>query len=293
MGLPIVQELWDGIRWIIDFFFNKIPRPLQIFIFLLFLLFFGSLISFTLQIAGVHCNGDKQVVKIDFLDIGTNVALLWEDQKRYFTEETLSICDAHPEKCGNEKDCYFFAEELDNGYYQECNLTNSSANCKYLLKDGNCHTCDNQEICFQDRIVLFFCGSWENVCLDDAYPSGETTAYDSLTGCGSSCYVPDNYLWNSTSGQYECNNQTYCGVNATAISNPVIDQKLLKANAQLLYPTTTKMRNYKSLVYLKCNNDYKPRLTFYGIDLFDYKIWLFFIVIYVLVILYFKFKQFR
>ena len=290
MGIPIIDEVFSGIRWLIDFFMNKVPAPIKFLIFLLFLLFFGSMISFVLHLTGVHCNSDKEVVKTDFLDVGTNLALVWEDSKRIFSEQTLTICDVHPEKCGSESECYYHARELDNGLYVTCNQSIPEADCKYYLRDGICHNCTNQEICFQESMFWIFCGTWHDICLDDAYYS-EVTLYDTFTGCGSTCYPPEHYFWNQTSGQYECKDLDYCGVGATKVQNPIIDEKLLKANAELIYTSEEKRRNYKSLVYIKCNNNYNPRLTIFGIDIFDYKIWLFLVVIYVLVILLFKLNK--
>jgi len=291
MGLPIVQEIFDGIRWLIDFFIDKVPRPMKILIFLLFLLLFGSIISLFLQLAGVHCNASKEVVKVSTFDIGTNLALVWETSKRTFIEENLTICDVHPERCGSEHECYFFARQLDTGNYEECNTTNTSTDCKYYLKEGTCHNCTDGEICFQDSIILWFCGNWHDVCLDNAYPSEHGTLTDSLTGCGSSCYVPDHYLWNQTTGQYECVDSQYCGVGATIEADPIIDQKLKKAGAELIYKVSEGRQSYTRMIYIRCNNDYNPRLTFFGIDLLDYKLWLLMIVIYVLVVLFFKLKQ--
>ena len=290
MGIPIIQELWDGVRWLIDFFFNKIPRPLQFLIFLLFLLFFGVMISFMLHLSGIHCNSSKEVVKTDIFDVGTNIALIWEDSQRTFTQETLTICEVHPERCGQESECYFHARQLDNGLYETCNQSVAQPDCKYYLKDGLCHNCTNKEICFQESMFWIFCGNWHDVCIDNAY-SYDTTLFDTFTGCGSACFVPTHYMWNQTSGLYECIDSDYCGVSATKIQNPIIDEKLLRADAELVYTTTEMKKNYKNLIYLKCDNDYNPRLTFFGVDIFDYKIWLFFAVIYVLVMLMFQLKK--
>lgn len=290
MGLPIVSEIFDGLRWIVDFFINKIPKPLKVLIFLLFLLLFSSLITFMLHFSGIHCNSDKLVVRTSPLDIGTNVALIWETQERIFSEQTLSICDAHPDKCGVENECYFYAQKLDNGLYSECNSTNATSECGYYLKDGNCHTCNAEEICFQESMNWIFCGDWHDVCLENAYPSEYDTTFDHFSGCGSSCYVPDNYLWNVSTGQYECADETYCGENPTIVADPVIDEKLMRAGAKLVYPITTNEKSYTRMVYLKCDSEFNPRLTFYGIDILDYKMWVFLIVIYILAILLFKMK---
>lgn len=291
MGLPILSEIWDGIRWIIDFFINKVPAPIKFLIFLVFLLFFGTLISLTLHLTGIHCNSAKEVVKVDFTQLGTNIALIWEDSKRTYEGQTLTICDVHPDRCGSENECYFFARQLENGLYANCILTNSSSDCKYYLKEGVCHDCDNQEICFQESMTWIFCGNWHDVCIDNAYPPNESSLTSGLTGCGSACLSPEHYFWNITSGQYECADLDYCGVGATLVQNPAIDEKLLKAGAERIYPTTQQDRDYRSVVTIKCNNNFNPRLTFFGVDIFNYQIWLFLAVIWVLAVIFFKLKK--
>ena len=289
MGIPIIQEIWDGLRWIIDFFIDKVPKPLKVIIFLLFLLLFGSLVSFFMQLSGIHCNSSKDVVKVSTLDIGTNLAIGWETSKEVFDSDNLTICEVHPEKCGNENDCYFYAKQLDTGFYEECNTTNSS-DCKYYLKNGACHNCTQPDKFFSQTFYFFIPDSY-HPCVSNAYPLDEFTAYlRYFRGCGSSCYVPDHYLWNQSTGQYECADSQYCGATATLEANPIIDQKLNKAGAELVYSISEGSRSYMRMVYIKCNNNFNPRLTFFGLDLLDYKIWLFMIVIYVLVVILIQIK---
>jgi len=289
MGIPIISEIWDGVRFIINFFFDKIPKPLQMLIFLVFLLVFGTLISFFLQIGGIHCNSNNDVVKVDILDIGTNLVLIWETRDEPFTSQNLTICQAHPEKCGRESECFFYAQERNDGYYDYCNMTSGNENCTYFLRDGLCHNCTEREICFKDAQFFFICGNWNSVCIDNAFSTGREST-DKFFGCSSACFVPENYVWNTTTGLYHCADQNRCGVNATIEADPIIDEKLLKAGAELIYPETQSKYDYRNLVKIKCNNNFNPRFTFFGIDIFDYKIWLLLIVIWVMVMFLFKLK---
>lgn len=298
MGLPILDEIFQGIRWVIDFFMNKAPAPILIIIFLLFLLVFGSLLSFMFQLIGLHCNGDKKVVKVDTWDIATNLGLVWEDRKQVFTSHNVSICEAYPQYCGAEHECYIYAMQLDNGYFVNCNLTNSSSDCRYYLREGNCQNCSEQEICFQDDVRTFivpFCGQWNSVCMGNAYPIDDSTLNElgtqtGITGCGSACRPPDHYLWNYTSGQYECNEPDYCGLNPTKSSRSSIDQKLIRAGATLLYPDRMS-NNIDRAIIIKCNKDYNPTLTFFGVPVLDYRIWMILIVISILATVLFKLKR--
>lgn len=292
MGLPIIQEIWDGIRWLIDFFINKAPRPLKIIIFLLFLIMFGSIISFALHISGVHCKSDLKPVKVDMLKVGTNFKVMLETRDEILTADNYTLCEVHPELCGNEHDAYFFARKGDNGFYYECNQTNPEPDCSYLYKYGNCHNCTEQEICFQDALVggsiIGICGKWHSVCLSDAYP--DRKFYDTFADCSDKYSIPENYYFDNDTGLYVCSNTLYCGATATLEPNTKIDEILENAGAEYLYPTTQE-DTIENIISVGCSDNLNPRLYIFGLDLFSYVLWFFIILIYVLIEMLIKIKN--
>lgn len=275
MGIPIIQEIFDGIRWLIDFFFNKTPRVIQIMIFLLLILVVGNIVNFVLQLGGLHCNSHKEPMKISLIDISTNYDLLQRSNK-VFTAENYTLCEVNDALCGNEHDAYFFAYKLGDGYYTECNLTNPEPNCTYLYKDGVCFDCNEQEICFKEAQFLWFCGNWYSVCLGDAYPA-DPDVTDVVTRCSDKYEIPEHYKFSSTTGLYECVDD-YCGSNATHVPLASIDEILDRKGAELVY--VNESDQMIDFVKLSCNNNYKIRLTFFGIDIFSYKYWVIILLIY-------------
>jgi len=285
MTIPILSDIWNGITWTIDFFFSKTPRPLQILVFLLFLLFFGAMISTVLQITGFHCNNDKEMVKTDLFDVSTNFQMLRQSANDYFQEPTITIDEVHT---WSSNTCFLL---LDNstGDYEPC-VNESSATCLKYYESPQCFDCETVDVGWIKQEGEWVANNIGDVCIGSAYPIEWTFIQRWLT-CGGECRIPNHYKFNATEGYYDCVDLEYCGVNATKVPNSKIDELLQNADGTLLYPTATTPRNYETLIFLKCNNNYNPRLTFFGIDLFDYKIWLLMIVIYVLVMVYFSLKK--
>jgi len=286
MGIPIIGEIWDGIRWIIDFFINKTPTPIKVMIFLLFLLLFGVIISFFLHLTGIHCNSNLDVVKTSVIDVSTNLRVLFLTKDGVLTGQTATICDAHPDMCGSENDCYYFARlQNGSGFYEECNVTSTDPNCQYLMKSGSCFDCTSKEICFNPvGAFLFFNGfcTWHDVCISDAdYIDYSTVDYSISCSGKLDCSVPRGYVWNITDGLYHCVDDNICGLNATE-SSPIIDEYLNNAGGELLYSDSSEVKDYTKAISIKCDNRLNPNLTFFGIPIFSYKIWLVLIVIYVM-----------
>ena len=281
--VAILTDIIEGIKFLINFFIDKSPKAVKILFFLLFLLFFGNLINFMLQMSGIHCDSDKEPQKISMLDFGTNVKLLREtNPDRYLSGNELTICEAHPSKCGEERSCYYYMYQLPTGGYGLCNETNSSANCEYYLNDGSCHNCTYGERCIQDNEFWIFCGTYYDVCLTDAYYGGQQVT-DFLTKCIETCDVPLNYVWNMTTGTYHCLDLALCG-NGVTPEQTAVDEILTKAGATHLYGDSLNDNDYRRAVSVKCNNNLNPRLTFFKLDIFDYKMWLVLIVLYVMFI---------
>ena len=283
MGLPIVSEIWDGIRWIIDFFINKSPKPIKILLFLLFLLLFGSIISFFLHLSGIHCTTEKEVVKNDVIDIAGNMNLIWIKNHNIDFDENVTLDEVHPYRDIGFGICQRQYRQTNLGCYVACdNITDSD--CDYYYTGGEeCYTCNETTLKMCEETGSFFgselfgSGSGIPYCSGDAYPK-EWTWTQKWLKCNRRCEIPLGYKWDSDEGYYLCDDDDICGANATNRPQTRLDDALTQTGATLLYDNTEK-RDYKKLITIKCTNNLNPELTFFGIPVFNYKIWLIIIVI--------------
>lgn len=293
MGIPLIQELWDGIRWSIDFFMDKIPRPLKIAFFLIFLLLFGVFIPFMLHTFGVHCNSNSQVVKTSSLDILTNLKIAFIDP-----DEQTNISSFQPDIIGFDTIgnlggvpcsydiCYY---PNDDAYYWESNsiCENRTILKPFLTKHfdfESCVTCDG-DINYSIILEAFGFRTADYFCYGDAYPIPyENRSWTQKILCNPSrrCMPPPHYYYDYDTGLFTCYDIDVCGIFTNITTVYKIDDYLHDAGGELMYDNQNK-NDYKKMMLFKCQNDGQPILTLYGIPLFDYKIWLMIIVIAVLI----------
>jgi hypothetical protein len=290
MGLPIISEIWDGIRWAIDFFFDKAPRPVQYLVFLLMLLLVGNVIVGGLQLLGVHCNQKYQPVKTSVFDVTTNVFVFYETTLgSMFSEPSVTFEDVHTYS-GVVGDTCYFALYNDSGNLTVCDNPTTNASCRYYYNfrpttdsnvDRGCSVCNHTNLGWvDDDSSIFGVAHIGDVCIDDAYPP-EPFSMDWLY-CAALCDIPENYRFSFDNGTYICTDLDYCGVNATIESDYAFNTRLKRANAELMYPTIEE-KSYRRFVGITCNGDFTPRFAVFGIDVFDFKIWVLLTIIGLLV----------
>ena len=280
MGLPIIDDIFSGVRWIIDTFLNKAPRPIQIIIFLMMLLVFVSIIPFFTHLVGIHCTSDLQPVKTSPLSVSNNLRLAFMDR-----DDLINATVLNPEELGalgGFTDCAYYICN-DSGILTQADSTFCDNLTKfYIYKTtafdwSRCTNCDGTE---------FYTGGFRfNLDLDQQggyWCNGDIERKDrddmnfyQKFSCDSEsrCMPPINYYWEVDTGRYECNNLDECGVNLTEENiTPLVDQILVDFDAELLYTDTD--LDFKKTVYIKCDGEASPHITVFGIPVFDYKIWL-------------------
>lgn len=290
MGIPIVQEVWDGIRWLIDQFTDKAPRPLKVILFLFFLVAFGNIIVWFFHLGGIHCNTSKEIIKIDAFDISTNVKILWKLSKNPLTSETVTVEEANPYVKyaylqSTLESCTLFMKNV-SGKFQMCEVLNESG-CFFYYRQGNCHNCSVIDVGWIYSPNTF--GNWKyegSVC-DDGARYKSKSLFQSYYSCESLCEIPEHYSWNYDEGIFECADPDYCGVNATKIPDNELDFILKQSGGVLLY-SGEEGELIENVFRLKCTEKLNPKLTLFGsddyegIDIFSYKIWLLLVVIYIM-----------
>lgn len=297
-SIPILSDIWETLKWLIDFFVNKVPKPVLFLIFLLMMVVIGFLLSFIFHLVGYHCNSNMELVKVDSMKVLSNIDIAFISNPDHVVKGTgLTVCDVYPNKCGQEHDCYYYAQQLPNGLYDYCNITNASADCKYYLKEGVCHNCTEDEICFQSALALgFICGEWHSICTSNAFELQESQALSTATTlfagrCDTSCAVPEYYMWDIDTGTFTCLDDAKCGENSTFIKNTELDEKLHKANAVAVYKTNINENDYTQFLRLSCNRQLNPEVTAMGLPIFDYQLWLLLAVLWVGTMFLLKLRQ--
>lgn len=281
--------LLDDIRGLINDFFDKTPRIVQLLMGLLLVAIVGILITFSLQLFGFHCNSDKVVMKISTINFPANLGMIFLDKTDEPLPNSLTQCEAETLvskfmiTCSQESTdiCIKHIRQVDGDLWESCNMTNPPIDCIYGLRSIRA-TCNTTSIYLDSR-------SWTNrftLCLNDANQvnlSWWETGYPD-------CAFPTHYYFSSTTGKYECLDMDYCGTNATAKPKTILDDKLASYGAVPYYQSTNE-NDINSAVLLTCNNDYTAQVTVYGIPIFDYQIWILMMVIVGLAKLLINLKQ--
>lgn len=300
MGIPVVSEIFDGFRWIVSEFFSKIPRPLQLIIFLLFLVLFGFVLSFSLHLFGIHCNSAKEPMKVDFREISTNLRIIGYTADPFLTGDNLSLVDAHPDLEGETDQCFRYAKKIDETLggetWESCINSSNTTGCSFLwLPRAECFNCSTvRSICLDPDlgggIGAFLCNHQDR-CTGDVYGNIDLEGFNfRCFGDPGDCSIPSGYTWNSSTGRLNCVNQDICGVNGTRQITK-LDDKLKSVNAELLYNPNIDQGSYHRFVSVGCTNALNPELKLFGlIPLFNYQIWLIVMVIAALFMFMYKLR---
>jgi len=300
MGIPILSDILDGVKWLIDFAFNKAPRPVQIGMFLVILLLFGSIIPFMFHLFGVHCNHDADVVKTNTLSFITNLKIAFiEKEEGYNSEEfqpdTIALL---PYDIGGESCVKPICHDTDEFWFwqssSDCN--NQTIIHPFLTKHWDwqkCVVCNGSEnySIVQSATTIITDREW--LCFGNAYRIDDddmSFLQKALCDPQSRCIPPRNYYYNYNTGKYTCLEPDICGANVS-IGNQsyLIDEELKDAGGERLYKDDIK--SYDKAFFFKCDKNLNPQLTFFGVPFLDYKLWLFLVVIAVMFIFLNKIKR--
>jgi hypothetical protein len=269
MPIPIISDIIDTIKWLIDFFVNKVPKPVLIVIFLLFIATIGLLMNALLQVGGIHCNNANKVVKTSILDFWGNVDIL-QASHSILNAESYDFIELFPAM--DENDVIFYGGlNSTNGLYYQCGENDTG--CTYLLKKGGCYNCTHKNVCIAEN--AWFCARRLDLCLGDAYYSPNLLPF----ACSwDYAKIPLHYYFNSSGGTYDCADIDYCGPGANKTATSQLDD-LLKSKKATLYYAGEEDNDISRMVGLSCS-DYQPQITFYKIPLLDYRIWVLLILIF-------------
>jgi hypothetical protein len=308
MGIPIIDEIVSSFRWLVDFFVNKVPKPVTFLIFLLFLTIFATFFSVMLHMVGIHCNSEGIAEKTAFTSLFTNYNIMTAGQEK-FNISSYQPSEVTDSQFNNnvEVNCLYAvclkdnATMLDNEFYEyeHPDCVGKPKHYLYRLAGGTslginfgCVECDY--ISGFKATGINFLGFEETdtfgkACYSDAYLPLEYNWYQSMT-CRDfwSCKIPEGYYWSNETGAYTCLDNEICGENLTnseILYN--VDFLLKEAGAVPIYVVGKSEDDYTSFVGIKCDSNYNPELTIFKIPIFNYQIWVLIMIIYILIMVLF------
>jgi hypothetical protein len=271
-------------------FLQSIPKSVKYILFLVFILIILAILPFFLHIFGYHCNSEKQIIKTSIAEFNTNLKLATTSG-----EEFINLSEYNPSTSIISVDCMYEINYTGSGdKYEEC--FSYSTNCIYVLRYspklfstlGRCISCVNRSYLY----ITSKAGTNLNgyYCLGDAYRLNESDMDEGWfqDTCNSDCVMPEGYYYRSSTGTFVCSDFTVCG-NATQTAKKVLDVLLDQADGKRYYPLVVNDKDYNSAVKLKCDNNYDPQITVFGVPLFDYRLW---ILLYMVGIMFFFYVKY-
>lgn len=229
---------------------QTIPKPLKTAIFLMLLLIFAAIFGYILNVFGVHCNSEDTVYTIPVYNLYGNIELI---VKRPALEEIRSGA--------------LQPESITSILTMKCvHYTNST----YYFEGAYCTNCN--------WTVLDNIFSETKVCEGDVYPYPDKGWFKTwiCESQGLGCDVPENFFFNQSSGYLQLTDPNL--ENVTTASDMWNDKLVNNGGRELYLSTDTDTKAYDKAFRLTCE-DLSPTLKFYGIPMFDFRIWLFLIVI--------------
>ena len=245
----IFKTALDSIRSLISWFFQTAPKPLLFFFFMMFIILLGNtVIPLIANSFGYHCDTSGTVWKVESTSILLNYEIL--RNKPSIDGAFMNI----PLACGKAETLNF-----NLALCTDCTTekTNTSSFFGYCVGDGS-------------------------PLPKELYTSWQQNIYCDWLNCK----PPSGYIFNYTEGKFHC--LAYWCLNETL--DDYNDNIRAAEGATPVYILDDDKYKGRNIVYFKCpiNNPVNIRLTFFGLDVFDYRIWLMFLLLSMIIWVYTK-----
>jgi hypothetical protein len=286
--------------------FQTFPKPLLFIIFFVILLLIGGVIQFSLQIFGVFCDSAKHPVNIGFgtdnfglisdvpdqnlLGISGKTIQNWNMKIPVvpYVSITFPAAKSVITRCSHR---YLNAEVC----YSSTNCTNVSD--QWFFDGQLCANCTTATIYDYGATMGGAVLDTSNKCIGNATRINDSEkSFWQKTFCSDnpnlfqSCDIPVNYYYDSTLNILRCNSGSNC-LNLTI--GQQWDQLLEDNGAVYLYPnqSSDNYGDYNNAVGIKCSDNLHPLITLFGIELFNYQLWILLFLCVILGYLYYKIKH--
>lgn len=284
-----VADFLGGIQRFFSWLISSAPRPLQLMFFLIILLLFGVVIGWFVNLTGNFCDTNGNEYTTGVANVFTNLNLVFKMPSNDELSSTLYEPDEQVlgiiPKCTKHYSSPFYYDENDTKTY----LPTGSGD----YYDGSfCTECESETIYSN---ITFDSG---NYCLGDVFRvPREDLSLLKKTFCGgvwqTGCEPPEGFFYDQSINSYTCIDDLCL---ETENETSTIGKRwnlLLKENGAKIKPESPYgEKDYRNAVGLTCDvNDVQPKIKFYGINIFDYRMWVFLFILATLVWLVFKIKK--
>lgn len=281
------------------------PKSVKYLFFLFFLIITVALVPFVVHMMGIHCNSGKQVQTTSILDFSDNYEISQMSRDDIYNATNYNAKQGFTFMGGDLKLKCAPLVKLDHtstlfgDFYALCDRNDTiseNSNCDYALrvvrfngifsKKPKCYVCDDL------RDVTFYSLSpFDNDAINGKYCFSEAFPNNS-TDCGKTddCEMPYGYMFDNTTGNFKCFDDTLCGGNASKTIYSV-DIKLKSMGAKDYYPPAQNENDYQNAISIICDNNLKPQISLYRIPVLDYKFWILLMVIGAMFFFYVKYLR--
>jgi len=284
MGIPVISELFSFLQSLVQ----SMPKAMKYILFLFFLIVMLWMMPILLHLFGFHCYHDKTVMSTPAYNFIGNMEIAFANPNEVYNQSKftpkISVWNI-----GSDTTT-ILTRYIDDSTREECLLSNKT-DCSYglIYKSGfltntpSCINCTN----FTCGQVAMLAGFTETTCLclsDAVAKSKDELGVIKMTltcneKLNSNFAVPPlGYAYNYTDNTFTCIVQTICGASSPRVRY-TINEMLDEQGAKAYYPPNLKREDINSTILIKCNNDYQPEITIFGIPIFSLQLWLGFFIL--------------
>ena len=288
-------DVFAGIQRSINWLLTTAPKPLLLILFLLFIVAFGSVFGFLLNTTGNFCDTAGNEYRTGTFSLLTNFQLMGNmPHSDELDSETL---DADDYTSSTITECSFLYSSTEWKYTELGSKDYENLTSRYYFQDDGCITCEHQVWAIPQGFLGGY-KSREKICLDETvYPNErEERTFFAKQQCGKTlgrCAIPEGYYYESSTDTFVCDDELCRNSNgSTNTIGQLWNLKLKESGAKIVPPSEHGDRDYRNAIRIECDNgDIKPALRVFGIEIFDYKLWVMLIILSALVWVMFKIKR--
>lgn len=262
----------DSIVGIIQTLTNIIPKPVLFIIFIFLLVAVGSALSLLFNVFGIYCNSADLPVQLG-AGITSGISLIGQvPDPTLLSSESINLEEGGYTILSDQvTEC---STRVPSGTIIFKDKTTINFTTPTDFYDGQfCTECEEVEVYTElTGRVGGFTKKW---CYGDVTRDEEKNLVQRALCGGTACEPPQHYYYDQSQNLYQCADLTCMGIT----QGQKWDELLKSKGATLMYNTIDETNpSSERFVGITCN-ELSPRLAVYGIDIFNFSMWMMIMVI--------------